>query len=150
IKDSLFKVLIIYITFIPVIMCVGTLGLVIAENTEFFNIVSMPLLPILNLLGFTNEVSQAMAPAMIVGLSDMYLPALFIENSGSEVARFIVGTLSFAQLIFLSETGMILVNSKMGFSFLDVIKFFLLRTVLTFPVIYGIAMLLVKLGIIAG
>ncbi|MGL4945859.1 MAG: YjiH family protein [Fusobacteriaceae bacterium] len=150
IKDSLFKVLTIYITFIPVIMCAGTIGLVIAENTQFFNIISMPLLPILNMLGFSSEVSQAMAPAMIVGLSDMYLPALFIENSGSEVARFIIGALSFAQLIFLSETGMILVNSKMGFTFLDVVKFFLLRTVLTFPVIYGIAMLLVKLGVIAG
>lgn len=150
VKDSLFKVLTIYVTFIPVIMCVGTLGLVIAENTQFFNIISMPLLPLLNMLGFSKEVSQAMAPAMIVGLSDMYLPALFIENCGSEVARFIIGTLSFAQLIFLSETGMILVNSKMGFSFLDVIKFFLLRTVITFPVIYGIAMLLVKFGLIAG
>lgn len=150
IKDSFFKVLTIYITFIPVIMCAGTLGLLIAENTRFFNIISMPLLPILSMLGFSSEVSQAMAPAMIVGLSDMYLPALFIENCQSEVAKFIVGTLSFAQLIFLSETGMILVNSKMGVSFLDVIKFFLLRTVITFPVIYGVAMLLVRFGVIAG
>ncbi|MGL5428792.1 MAG: YjiH family protein [Cetobacterium sp.] len=146
--DSLFKVLVIYITFIPVIMCVGSIGLVVAENTSFFNILSMPLLPILKMLGFSADVAAQMAPAMIVGLSDMYLPALFIENTTSEVARFIVGTLSFAQLIFLSETGMILVNSKMGFTILDVIKFFVLRTIITFPIIYVIAMTLVKFGVL--
>ncbi|WP_297597975.1 YjiH family protein [uncultured Cetobacterium sp.] len=148
--DSLFKVVVIYITFIPVIMCVGSIGLVIAENTNFFSILSMPLMPILKLLGFTHEVASQMAPAMIVGFSDMYLPALFIENTTSEVARFIVGTLSFAQLIFLSETGMILVNSKMGFSILDVGKFFILRTIITLPIIYTISMILLKVGILAN
>ncbi|MBC2856932.1 MAG: YjiH family protein [Cetobacterium sp.] len=150
IKDSLIKIIVIYITFIPVIMCVGTTGLIIAEHTNFFAIISMPLLPILNFLGFTHEVATQMAPAMIVGLSDMYLPALFIEGSSSELARFIIGTLSFSQLIFLSETGMILVNSKIGFSFLDAIKFFILRTAITFPVIYTIGIILVKFGILAN
>lgn len=147
-KDSLIKVLTIYVTFIPVIMCVGTIGLILAEYTSFFAIISTPLLPVLNMLGFSQEVSAQMAPAMIVGFSDMYLPALFIESSKSELARFIIGTLSFSQLIFLSETGMILVNSKIGFSFIDTIKFFLLRTILTFPIIYLVGITLVKLGIL--
>lgn len=146
--DSLFKILIVYITFIPIIMCVGSIGLIVAENTNFFNIISMPFLPILHILGFSKEIASQMAPAMIVGLSDMYLPALFIEHCSSEVARFIIGTLSFTQLIFLSETGMILVNSKMGVNFLDVIKFFFLRTIITFPIVYAIAMLLLKMGIL--
>nr|WP_307776529.1 YjiH family protein [uncultured Cetobacterium sp.] len=150
ILDSLFKVVIIYITFIPVIMCVGSIGLVIAENTNIFSIISLPLMPILKLLGFSQEVASQMAPAMIVGFSDMYLPALFIENCTSEVARFIIGTLSFAQLIFLSETGMILVNSKMGFNFLDVAKFFVLRTIITFPIIFAIAKGLVYFGILTN
>lgn len=150
ILDSLFKVLIIYVTFIPVIMCVGSLGLVLAEYTSFFNIISKPLLPILHLLGFSKEVSNQMAPAMIVGFSDMYLPALFIKTCSSEVAKFIIGTLSFTQLIFLSETGMILVNTKMGFTFLDVAKFFILRTIITFPIVYFVGMLLLKLNILAN
>ncbi|WP_426711396.1 YjiH family protein [Cetobacterium sp. SF1] len=150
IKDSFSKILIIYVTFIPIIMGVGTIGLVLAEYTAFFKYISMPLLPILYLLGFSKEVSQQMAPALIVGFSDMYLPTLFIESCKSELGRFIVGTLSFAQLIFLSETGMILVNSKIGFSFLDAIKFFILRTIICFPVIYIIGLSLVKLGIIGN
>lgn len=148
--DSFFKVIIIYITFIPVIMCVGTIGLILAENTSFFNIISLPLVPLLELLGFAKDTANQMAPAMIVGFADMYLPALFIENSTSELARFIIGTLSFAQLIFLSETGMILVNSKLGFNFWDVAKFFIIRTVISFPIIYTIAMILLKFGILAN
>lgn len=150
IVSSFFKVIIIYITFIPVIMCVGTIGLILAENTSFFNIISLPLVPILEFLGFAKDTASQMAPAMIVGFADMYLPALFIENSTSELARFIVGTLSFAQLIFLSETGMILVNSKLGFNLWDVAKFFIIRTIISFPIIYTIAMLLVKFGILAN
>lgn len=148
IKDSLIKVLIIYVTFIPVIMGVGTIGLILAEYTSFFNIISLPLLPILHMLGFSKEVAQQMAPAMIVGFSDMYLPALFIESCTSELGRFIIGTLSFAQLIFLSETGMILVNSKIGFGFIDAVKFFLLRTIISFPVIYIVGITLLKMGIL--
>lgn len=146
--DSIKKVGILYITFIPVIMFMGTLGLVIAEHTNIFNIVAMPLVPILKLFGFSKEIATVMAPAMIVGFSDMYLPSLLIEGVPSEMARFLIGTLSFAQLIFLSETGMILVASKIGFNFWDTLKFFILRTVITFPVIYIIARILYSMGIL--
>ena len=148
--NSLYNVLLVYITFIPLIMCIGSLGLIIAEKTQFFNIISTPLVPILKLLGFSKDIATEMAPAMIVGLSDMYLPALFIEKTSSEVARFIIGTLSFSQLIFFSETGVMLLNTKLGFNILDVIKFFILRTIITFPVIYIIAQLLLKFGILTN
>lgn len=148
--DSIKKVGILYITFIPVIMFMGTLGLVIAEHTNIFNIIAMPLVPILKLFGFSKEIATVMAPAMIVGFSDMYLPSLLIEGVPSEMARFLIGTLSFAQLIFLSETGMILVASKIGFNFWDTLKFFVLRTVITFPVIFVIVRILYSMGILAN
>lgn len=148
--DSIKKVGILYITFIPVIMFMGTLGLVIAEHTNIFNIIAMPLVPILKLFGFSKEIATVMAPAMIVGFSDMYLPSLLIEGVPSEMARFLIGTLSFAQLIFLSETGMILVASKIGFNFWDTLKFFVLRTIITFPVIFIIVRILYGMGILAN
>lgn len=148
--DSVKKVAVIYITFLPVIMFMGTTGLILAEHTKIFNIMSMPLIPILEFLGFSKNIAQSMAPSIIVGFSDMYLPSLLIEPIKSEMVRFIIGTLSFAQLIFLSETGMILVASKIGLNFWDTLKFFLLRTIITFPIIYGIAKLLLNLGILAN
>lgn len=148
IVDSIKKVAVLYITFIPVIMFMGTAGLIVAEYTNIFSIISMPLIPFLQLLGFSKEVAESMAPSMIVGFSDMYLPSLLIESVKSDMARFVIGTLSFAQLIFLSETGMILVASKIGFTFWDALKFFILRTIITFPVIYGIARILLAIGIL--
>lgn len=148
ILDSIKKVAVLYITFIPVIMFMGTAGLIVAEYTNIFSIISMPLIPFLQLLGFSKEVASSMAPSMIVGFSDMYLPSLLIESVKSDMARFVIGTLSFAQLIFLSETGMILVASKIGFTFWDALKFFILRTIITFPVIYGIARVLLSMGIL--
>lgn len=148
ILDSIKKVAVLYITFIPVIMFMGTAGLIVAEYTNIFSIISMPLIPFLQLLGFSKEVASSMAPSMIVGFSDMYLPSLLIESVKSDMARFVIGTLSFAQLIFLSETGMILVASKIGFTFWDALKFFVLRTIITFPVIYGIARVLLSMGIL--
>ncbi len=148
IVDSIKKVAVLYITFIPVIMFMGTAGLIVAEYTNIFSIISMPLIPFLQLLGFSKEVAGSMAPSMIVGFSDMYLPSLLIESVKSDMARFVIGTLSFAQLIFLSETGMILVASKIGFTFWDALKFFVLRTIITFPVIYGIARILLAMGIL--
>lgn len=146
--DSVKKVAVLYITFIPVIMFMGTAGLIVAEYTNIFSIISMPLIPFLQLLGFSKEIAESMAPSMIVGFSDMYLPSLLIESVKSDMARFVIGTLSFAQLIFLSETGMILVASKIGFTFWDALKFFVLRTIITFPVIYGIARILLSMGIL--
>ncbi len=146
--DSIKKVAVLYITFIPVIMFMGTAGLIVAEYTNIFKIISMPLIPFFQLLGFSRKIAESMAPSMIVGFSDMYLPSLLVEGVQSEIARFIVGTLSFAQLIFLSETGMILVASKIGFTFWDTLKFFILRTVITFPVIFAIAKILLYMGIL--
>ena len=146
--DSVKKIAVLYITFIPVIMFMGTAGLIVAEYTNIFSIISMPLIPFLQLLGFSKEVAKSMAPSIIVGFSDMYLPSLLIESVKSDMARFVIGTLSFAQLIFLSETGMILVASKIGFTFWDALKFFVLRTIITFPVIYGIARILLSMGIL--
>ncbi len=148
--DALKKVGILYITFIPVIMFMGTLGLVVAEYTSIFHIISLPIVPLLEMLGFARESAEIMAPAVIVGFSDMYLPALLVESLPSELGRFMIGTLSFAQLIFLSETGMILVASKIGFNFWDILKMFMLRTVISFPIIYTIGRGLYLLGVLAG
>ncbi|MDZ7834367.1 MAG: hypothetical protein U5K84_02600 [Alkalibacterium sp.] len=59
-----------------------------------------------------------MAPASLAGFADMYLPALFISGATSEAARFFIGVLAFTQLVFMSETGMILVETKIGLEFL--------------------------------
>ena len=90
-----------------------------------------------------------MAPASVAGFADMYLPALFISGSASEASRFFIGVLAFTQLVFMSETGMILVKTKIGMSFLDVVKLFLFRTLLSIPLLILITQILGALGILS-
>jgi nucleoside recognition membrane protein YjiH len=127
----------IHMTFIPVIVLVGTCGLIIAEYTPFFTWISAPLVPLYQMLHIPD--AHLVAKASLVGFADMYLPTIFIKNSPSDMARFIVGTLSFTQLIFMAETGSILLRTRMGFRFLEVLGFFLLRTALSLPIILIIA-----------
>lgn len=127
----------IHMTFIPVIVLVGTCGLVLAEYTPLFAWVSAPLVPLYEWLGVPE--ARLVAEASLVGFADMYLPTIFIKDVESEMARFIVGTLSFTQLIFMAETGSILLRTRMKFHFFEVLGFFLTRTALSLPVIVLVA-----------
>lgn len=146
--DSIKHIIDIYVGFIPVIMTVGTISLIIAEYTSFFTIISAPLVYVYQLVGYSKEIASQMAPASLAGFADMYLPALFISNSPSEGAKFLIGVLAFTQLVFMSETGMILVKSEIGLNFWDVVKVFLFRTLISIPILVGITKLLVLVGII--
>lgn len=147
--QSLKSIVNIYVGFLPVIMTVGTLALVVAEYTEFFNIISAPLVYFYTLIGYSKEVAVMMAPASVSGFADMYLPALFISESASEASRFFIGVLAFTQLVFMSETGMVLVKSKIGLDFWAVIKVFIFRTALSLPILIIITNILSSLGIIS-
>ncbi|MCC5909203.1 MAG: hypothetical protein JJT76_02035 [Clostridiaceae bacterium] len=78
-----------------------------------------------------------------------HLPTLFIGRSASEASRFFIGVLAFTQLVFMSETGMILVKSKMGLSIWDVTKVFLFRTMMSIPILVVITNILAALGVIS-
>lgn len=138
----------VYIGFLPIIMLVGTAGLLLAEKTTLFSFLTGPLVPFYELVGFDHETAASMAPATIVGFADMYLPALLVTHLEDTMARFIIGVLAFTQLVFMSETGMVLVKSKIGLNLFDVIKVFIYRTILSLPIVLGLAFLLNKLGVI--
>src|SRR5690625_7566324 len=58
---------------IPQVMAIGTIALIVAEYTPFFEIISKPMVPILSLLQIPE--AAAAAPATIVGFIDMFIPA---------------------------------------------------------------------------
>lgn len=140
-----------FIIFVPTIMCVGTLGLMLSTYTPVFTWISTPFIPILQFLGFGSS-AEAMAPGLFVGLADMYLPTLFVSDPAltiSSAAKFFIGVLSFCQLVFLSETGMVLLNTKIGFKFKDILKLFAIRTLLSIPIILLVTYILSFFGIVS-
>lgn len=122
----------IWLSLIPVVMGLGTTALILAEYTPVFDWLGAPVSPILNL--FQLEETQAAAPLMLIGFTDMYLPALVGVSINSELTRFVVATVSVTQLIYMSEVGALIIKSKIPLGFLNVAQIFLLRTIISLPI----------------
>ncbi|TFB22837.1 YjiH family protein [Filobacillus milosensis] len=125
---------------LPIVMAIGTLGLMVATFTPVFTWLGAPFVPILEFLQVPE--AQAAAETILVGFTDMFLPALMIEGVANEMTRFIVAALSVTQLIYLSEVGGVILASKVPVNFWRLIVIFLLRTIITLPVIILIAHML--------
>jgi len=78
----------------------------------------------------------------LIGFTDMFLPAIIGAGIEAEMTRFIIVALSVTQLIYLSEVGGLLLGSKIPVNFKDLVLIFLLRTLISLPIITFIAHLL--------
>lgn len=127
------SVLDLWIGVLPVIMAFGTLALIVVEFTPFFQWLGLPFVPLLKLLGvpYAAEASQT----IMVGFADMFLPSVIAANIPSEMTRFIMAALSVTQLIYLSESGAVMLGTKMDISLLDLFIIFIERTLITLPII---------------
>lgn len=87
------------------------------------------------------QVSEAAAAsqATILGFADMFLPAVVVKNVASDLTRFVIGVLSFTQLIYMSETGAVILNSDIPVDFKDLFIVFVQRTIITLPIVVLIA-----------
>lgn len=125
---------------VPTVMLVGTFGLVIAEYTPLLQILGAPFVPILDFVGLPD--AQSASKTVLVGFSDMFIPSTLAAAIPSEMTRFVIAVLSVSQVVFLSETGAILLGSRIPINFLDLLLIFLLRTLITLPIIIGCAYLI--------
>ncbi|NGP45103.1 YjiH family protein [Bacillaceae bacterium SIJ1] len=121
----------------PIVMAFGLIALIVAETTPVFQWLGMPFVPLLELLQipYAEEASET----ILVGFADMFLPSILASSIEAEITRFIIAALSVTQLIYMSEVGGLLIGSKVPVSFKDLVVIFLLRTLITLPVIALIA-----------
>lgn len=124
----------------PVIMAFGTIALVLAEFTRFFEILGMPFEPILALLQIP-EAGEA-AQTMIVGFADMLLPSILGSGIESDLTRFFIATVSVTQLIYMSEVGGLILGTKLPIKLWDLFVIFLIRTIISIPIVAVIAHIL--------
>ena len=112
---------------LPVVMCIGTLALVLATYTTIFDTLGAPFLPLLQFLDIPE--AAAASKTMIVGFTDMFTPSVLAASSiASPMTRFIVAVISVTQLIYLSEVGGIILGSKIPVSLPELFIIFLERT----------------------
>lgn len=131
--EGLKNVLDMWIGVLPIVMAMGTLALIIAEHTTFFQILGVPFIPLLNLLGVPE--AAAASQTIMVGFADMFIPSVLATSITSELTRFVIACVSVSQLIFMSEVGGLLLGSKIPVNFKDLFVIYILRTLVTLPVI---------------
>ena len=125
----------------PVVMAIGTIALVLANDTPVFEILGKPFLPLLNLLQIP-EAAEA-SKTMIVGFTDMFTPSIIASNGiTSEMTRFIVAVVSVTQLIYLSEVGGLILGSKLPVKLWELFLIFLERTIISLVIVAPIAHLI--------
>ena len=121
----------------PALVAIGTLGLIVAETTPLFTWLSYPLIPLLGLLQVPE--AAAAAPALLVGFADMFLPAVLAKSIDSELTRFVVAGVSITQLIYMTEVGVLILKTRIPLNFFNLVQIFLLRTMITLPLVAAIA-----------
>lgn len=139
-KEGFGNVLDMWIGVLPIVMAMGTIALILAEFTPVFQWLGAPFIPLLTLLGIPE--AQAASQTMIVGFADMFLPSVMAAKITSDMTRFIVACVSVTQLIYLSEVGSVILGSKIPLKLKDLFVIFLMRTLITLPIITLVAHLL--------
>ena len=137
----------IFMDLIPIILAWGTVALIINAQTPIFQWLSWPFGQFMRLL----QVPGAMeyAPATIAGFIDMFIPAIMLGTRDAyEVfiapiqTRFILGALSIVQIVYMAETGILILKSKIPLHIGHLAVIFVMRTVFALPVIVLLTRLL--------
>ena len=118
---------------LPVIMAIGTIALVIAENTPIFDWLGQPFIPFLELLQIPQ--AEEASRTIVVGFADMFIPSILAASIESDMTRFVIAAMSVTQLIYMSEVGALLLGSKIPVNIVELFIIFILRTLITLPVI---------------
>ncbi|MGO2275244.1 YjiH family protein [Pseudoalteromonas nigrifaciens] len=119
---------------LPVVMAVGTFALIIATYTPVFQYLGMPFIPFLELLRIPE--AELASQTIMVGFADMFIPSILAAGTiESDVTRFIIAAMSVTQLIYMSEVGALLLGSKIPVNIFELFIIFILRTLITLPVI---------------
>lgn len=133
IKEGVGSVVDMLLGVLPVIMAVGTAALMLAEYTPVFQWLGAPFVPLLELLQIPYAADASRS--VMVGFADMFVPSILVTSVPSEMTRFVIAALSVTQLIYMSEVGALLLGSRIPVTLLDLFLLFILRTLITLPVI---------------
>lgn len=136
-------------TLLGTILTVGSLATALAEHTPAFALLGRPLVPALQILGLPD--AEQIAPAILAGITEMYVPALLVEGA-SAPARFFVCVLSISQLIFFSSVGPMMLDlfKDVPIRVRDLLLIFLLRTVILVPTLALWTLCLTSIGVFEG
>jgi len=124
----------IYADLIPVILAWGTLSLAIFEFTPVFQFISQPMGWYMALFGI--EGAAQFAPAALIGFLDMFLPAILVAEPYAALStQLIIGGLAIVQIIYMTETGVTILKSRIPLNIGKLFAIFMIRTLIAIPLL---------------
>lgn len=126
-----------FFAMMPVAMTIEFFALVVYHHTGILHFLTIPLVPLLDLLQIPEAV--AAAPGLVIGFLDQFVPAVIASGISSPVTSFVLAGLSVTQLIFMAETGVLIHRSKIPLPIKSLAAIFVIRTVIALPLLTAIA-----------
>jgi nucleoside recognition membrane protein YjiH len=131
-KNGFFDGLKLSMVILPPILSIGLLAILVANYTPVFNIIGSPMGYVLTIFQIPD--AQLIAPATIVGLADMFLPALMVTEAAVG-AKFFIAVLSLSQILFFSAVIPLLLEVDIPIRLKDLLILFIQRTFISIPFI---------------
>ncbi|UCD23128.1 MAG: YjiH family protein [Gemmatimonadota bacterium] len=135
-------------TILGSILAIGTAALLLARETSLFAWLGRPIVPVLSLLGLPD--AELIAPATLVGITEMYIPALLVREAAVP-ARFFIAVLSVSQLIFFSAIAPMVIDMfrDVPIRARELVALFLMRTAILIPLLAALTAILSGAGVLA-
>ncbi len=115
------------------VMGLATLTAIIAFHSPMADWISMPIAFVLEMLDI--EQPTRVAAGMIFGYLDQFIPAIIAGDIMSQPVKFLLAGLSLCQLVFMTETGLVILRSGLPVTVLQLAQVFILRTIIVIPVL---------------
>ncbi|MFK7828460.1 MAG: YjiH family protein [Congregibacter sp.] len=129
-----------FLTMMPAAMTIEFIALATYEHTSILQWITWPLISVLELLQIPEAVT--VAPGLLVGLFDQFVPAIIAGSVEAPIAKFVLAGLSVTQLIFFAESAILITRSAIPLSVPQLVAIFVIRTIIALPLLALIAHLL--------
>lgn len=121
---------------------IATATTILLFHTPVIDTLALPLTTVLDLAGV--DAAARIAPGMIIGFADQFMPALVAAPLDSTFWRFVLAGLSVTQLIYMSELGLLIIRSSLPLGLSALLQIFVLRTLVCLPLLLCSAALFVS------
>lgn len=115
------------------LLTVATLAAVAAFHSPIGEWISAPVAWLLSVLDVEN--ATKVAPGFLFGFFDQYIPAIVASGIDSMKMKFVLAGLSLTQLIFMAETGLVILRVGLPATVWVLAQIFVLRTLISLPIL---------------
>ncbi|MCD8163241.1 MAG: YjiH family protein [Synergistaceae bacterium] len=113
----------------PLVVAWGTIVLIIANNTPVFQILSAPFAWCLQLMRIPE--AKDVAPAFLLAYADQFLAAVVGSGRTAVAAKFMCACISGTGLIYMTEVGVLILQSSIPLGFWKLTGIYFIRAVLS-------------------